>query len=90
MAKELEAYMKEVGVDGDRPSDVARADEDSEEDAEDDEEQQDNSDVEEKDEHVPEETKLSKPVDATQLDSTVTDRFGNNVSVAELKLQDET
>lgn len=89
MAKELEAYMKEVGVDGDRPSDIAREDVDSGEDVEDDQEEPDNFDVEDKDGPVPEDTNLSTPVNATQLD-TVIDRFGNEVSVSELKLRDET
>ncbi|RDL31946.1 Serine protein kinase RIO2 [Venustampulla echinocandica] len=49
MAKDLESYMKEVGVDGDGDPDAARGDEDEDEDEEDDEDEdgEDKVDVEE-------------------------------------------
>jgi RIO kinase 2 len=89
MAKELEAYMKEVGVDGDRPSDTVRDDEDSEDGEEEDQEELDNFDVANGG-AVPDEATPPTTVVAAEEGATVTDRFGNEVSVLELKLRDET
>jgi RIO kinase 2 len=89
MAKELEAYMKEVGVDGDRPSDTVRDDEDSEDDEEEDPEELDNFDADNGG-AVPDEATPPTTVVAAEEGATVTDRFGNEVSVSELKLRDET
>ncbi|TGO65689.1 hypothetical protein BCON_0001g00020 [Botryotinia convoluta] len=49
MAKELEAYMKAVGVDGDGEPGAERSDDDFDDDEEDDEEEEDEEDEEEKD-----------------------------------------
>jgi RIO kinase 2 len=89
MAKELEAYMKEVGVDGDRPSDATPGDEDFDEDEEisDEPHDEEGSDV---DRDQPVHHDAPPPTNSTEGGGTVTDRFGNEVSVSQLKIGDET
>jgi RIO kinase 2 len=84
MAKELEAYMKEVGVDGDRPT---PGDEEFEEDTEQNPDETQNSDLDHN-EAVPDEA--TPPTPAAPDGDIVIDRFGNEVSVSQLKLGDET
>ena len=86
MAKELEAYMKEVGVDGDRPSDTAAGDVESNEDEEEYPEESTNSDLEDAATTEPT-TKLTV---ATYDKDAAVDRFGNDVSMSQLKLGDGT
>jgi RIO kinase 2 len=87
MAKELEAYMKEVGVDGDMHSDIAAEDEESEEVEEDYPEEASNFDYESAGSDEP--TPPTTAVNAQQND-VVIDRFGNEVSVLQLKIGGET
>ena len=86
MAKELEAYMKEVGVDGDRPSDTAAGDVESNEDEEEYPEESTNSDLEDAATAEPT-TQLTV---ATYDKHVAVDRFGNDVSVSQLQLGDGT
>lgn len=86
MAKELEAYMKEVGVDGDRPSDTAAGDVESNEDEEEYPEESTNSDLEDAATTEPT-TQLTV---ATYDKDAAVDRFGNDVSMSQLKLGDGT
>jgi RIO kinase 2 len=91
MAKELEAYMKEVGVDGDRSVDVTSDDEDLEErtgESGDEANSREGSDVygdQIADRMV---TSLASPV--TEENGMLRDRFGNEVSISQLKVGDET
>lgn len=86
MAKELEAYMKEVGVDGDRPSDTAAGDVESNEDEEEYREESTNSDLEDAATTEP----TTQLIIATYDKDVAVDRFGNDVSVSQLKLGDGT
>jgi RIO kinase 2 len=91
MAKELEAYMKEVGVDGDRSVDVTSDNEDLEErtgESGDEANSREGSDVygdQIADRMV---TSLASPV--TEENGMLRDRFGNEVSISQLKVGDET
>lgn len=92
MAKELEAYMKQVGVDGDGDPGALRGDEDEKED----EEEDDYDDGDEQEEEHPDEIADIKQADAgpsqkattrgsiAENQSTVLDRFGNEVSIRNL------
>ena len=94
MAKELEAYMKEVGVDGDGDPNAARGDEDSDEDEDeyeeggegDEEQQPDGSD------DVAEDAEgASKNVSvAGNVPVIVDEAAGDDVSLATLQLRDKT
>jgi RIO kinase 2 len=84
MAKELEAYMKEVGVDGDKPT---PGDEEFEEDTEQNPDETQNSDSDHNEAVLDEGT---PPTPAAPDGDIVVDRFGNEVSVSQLKLGDET
>jgi len=86
MAKELEAYMKEVGVDGDGDPDAARGDEESEggeQDDEDDEEQQPTEIAK---------VGVEKKDDPTWDDepSGLQDALGNDIPISALKLVEKT
>jgi len=90
MAKELEAYMKEVGVDGDGSSAATPGDEDEEENEED--EDEDNS---EEDSYVDrDQAGTSEQPESTtstiEESGIVRDRFGNEVSVSQLQVDDKT
>jgi RIO kinase 2 len=87
MAKELEAYMKEVGVDGDGDPGASGVHEESEEDddEEDDEEAEDSQD----DTEIREVGPLSE--DAKTFDSApLQDDAGDEISVAKLQINDKT
>lgn len=92
MAKELEAYMKAVGVDGDGGPNATRGDEelDGGEDggSEGGEEEEEGEDLEQ-----PDSSKADLSPSSDEVSSyggpTVTDRFGNKVSLAELKINDQ-
>ena len=86
MAKELEVYMKEVGIDGDRPSDTAAGDVESNEDEEEYPEETAVSGLENTTSTEP----TSQPTVTTYDKDAAVDRFGNDVSVSQLKLGDET
>jgi len=94
MAKELEAYMKEVGVDGDGDPNAARGDEDPSDD-EDGEESEEDTGVLEDDKVVqidPEISRSSQPSeDPTKYESTgLKDSLGNDIMVSKLEIKDET
>lgn len=91
MAKELEAYMKQVGVDGDRPSETAHDDEDDDED-EDEDEEEDPEEIQNSnlDHGEAAQDEATTSTNATQDCEIVIDRFGNEVSVSQLKLGDGT
>lgn len=78
--------MKEVGVDGDRPSDTAAGDVESNEDEEEYPEESTNSDLEDAATAEPT-TQLTV---ATYDKHVAVDRFGNDVSVSQLQLGDGT
>lgn len=83
MAKELETYMKEVGVDGDGDPDATRRDEGSEE-GEDDDDKSGGEGLE------AEET-IPSPRELAALEgSFVKDRLGNDIPRAKLDTRDET
>ncbi|TVY39903.1 Serine/threonine-protein kinase [Lachnellula subtilissima] len=87
MAKELEAYMKEVGVDGDGDPHAARGDEDSDEDEDEDE------DDDEQQPDGPED--LAEDTEAASKNmgngSVIVDEAaGDDVSLATLQLKDKT
>ncbi|KAH8602014.1 kinase-like protein [Bisporella sp. PMI_857] len=85
MAKELEAYMKDVGVDGDGDPNAARGDEDS---SGDDEDEDVENDV---DEHTQEvETSASDKSQAHGNEEMGTDRFGNEVPLSQLRISEKT
>jgi RIO kinase 2 len=91
MAKELEAYMKEVGVDGDRSVDVTSDDEDLEErigESGDEANSREGSDEEGDQIADSMVTPLTNPV--TEENGILRDRFGNEVSMSQLKVGDET
>lgn len=85
MAKELEAYMKSVGVDGDGDPNAARGDEESDEEADEDEEKEpeDEQNVPVAEEPVLGMTQLQAPVEGTTVD-----RFGNEISLSKLQMGD--
>jgi len=86
MAKELEAYMKEVGVDGDGDPNVARGDEES--DAEEEVDSDDDADqVQDEDSINFKETPKNSLLDDTE---TVVDRFGNELFISQLQLDEKT
>jgi len=80
MAKELEAYMKDVGVDGDGDPNAARGDEESD----DDEGEYDENDDGE--ESLPAE--LSETVDSNE--ELGMDKFGNEVPISQLQISEKT
>ncbi|KAL3419799.1 rio1 family protein [Phlyctema vagabunda] len=85
MAKELEAYMKEVGVDGDGDPNAARGDEDSE-----DEESGDEEDDVEQYEQDKQDTEVERHrSDALSLKNLEAET-GNGVSIAQLSLAEKT
>lgn len=94
MAKELEAYMKEVGVDGDGDPNAARCDE--EEDGEDEDDAEENEDEgAEKNEgtEVKEQSLPMAKAESTQTDENQVvigkDVFGNDI-FEKLKIEDQT
>ncbi|OJJ50922.1 hypothetical protein ASPZODRAFT_148306 [Penicilliopsis zonata CBS 506.65] len=70
MAKELEAYMREVGVDGDAGSKEDREDDEEDEDDKDDDEEEEEEDVEE------ENADAEEQVDSSEVDNS-SKRLGN-------------
>lgn len=86
MAKELEAYMKSVGVDGDGQPGEKRGDEEGEEEDEEEEE-----DGEEEEEEEVEELQEEIPADVDLDPYAPKDRFGNTiVALSEVSLSDKT
>lgn len=80
MAKELEAYMKSVGVDGDGDPGAARGDEDEEETEEDDGEDEDPIN-EHDDENRREQQTLNSTVEEDDSGTMTTDALGNTIRV---------
>ena len=88
MAKELEAYMKEFGVDGDGDPNAARREEDSDGDEEDFYEHSGNDlENEESRTGLEEQNAQYSIPDGVAI---VTDRFGNEVSVTQLQINEKT
>jgi len=89
MAKELEAYMKEAGVDGDGDPNAARGDEDSDDSEEEGcyEHSDDDLDTAERKTGMIEQITQDLTPDGTP---TVIDRFGNEVSVSQLQINEKT
>jgi RIO kinase 2 len=84
MAKELEAYMKAVGVDGDGDPEAARGDEESGEEDEDEEGEEDPEDGEQtQDAEKTEET-------AEGESSVLPQDEGKDISLAKLQISDQT
>jgi len=84
MAKELEAYMKAVGVDGDGDPEAARGDEESGEEDEDEEGEEDPEDGEQtQDAEKTEET-------AEGESSALPQDEGKDISLAKLQISDQT
>ena len=95
MAKELEAYMKEVGVDGDGDPNALRGDEESEEDEDEDEEGEGEEEDgnEERDAQVDD----SRHKHASQFEEnnkfgldTVKDSLGNDIPISSLQIDEKT
>jgi RIO kinase 2 len=86
MAKELEAYMKEVGVDGDGDPDAARGDEDSGDDEEDNEEgSEEDGNVEGRSDEMKgkiNEVRSGSPAEQNS--------FVNDISMSQLQISDQT
>jgi len=83
MAKELEAYMKEVGVDGDGDPNATQGDEESEDDEDEDE------DVEQEKEDEPKEISIASPALLSDEETGI-DRFGNEVPLSQLRISEKT
>ncbi|KAG9241269.1 RIO1 family protein [Calycina marina] len=81
MAKELESYMEDIGVDGDRDPNAARGDEESD------------NDFEEEDggEEEPEVADESYIIPSASGDEEMgTDKFGNEVPISQLRISEKT
>ncbi|KAH6723152.1 RIO1 family-domain-containing protein [Leptodontidium sp. MPI-SDFR-AT-0119] len=94
MAKELEAYMKEVGVDGDGDPNAARGDEESSEN-EDGEESGDEADVAEDGQNAQNSLDTTVPgassQDGASYESTgLKDSLGNDILISKLEIKDGT
>ncbi|PVH82133.1 kinase-like protein [Cadophora sp. DSE1049] len=94
MAKELETYMKEVGVDGDGDPNAARGDEELS-DGEDGEESGEDTDVVEDGQEVQNDRKTKEPSqpsqDASNYESTgLKDSLGNDILISKLEIKDGT
>ncbi|PBP17406.1 serine/threonine protein kinase RIO2 [Diplocarpon rosae] len=88
MAKELETYMKEVGVDGDGDPNTPRGNEEVSEE-EDDENNGEQNVIEEDFFHTNEVSK--EPVDKGANECTlVKDRLGNDIPISQLQIKDDT
>jgi len=90
MAKELEAYMKSVGVDGDGNPNAARGDESDGEELEDDEVAEDEDEVYVAGEASQDSEKSLTKSNSSLEEGMITDRFGNEVSVSKLHIGDLT
>ncbi|CAL3962881.1 hypothetical protein PZA11_000084 [Diplocarpon coronariae] len=90
MAKELETYMEEVGVDGDGDPNALRGDEGSSEEEEEEEEDHGKEIVNEEDSfHTNEVSKES--VDMDSIEGTLEkDRLGNDIPIWKLEVKDDT
>lgn len=88
MAKELETYMKEVGVDGDGDPVAARGDEQSAEDDDEEEEEDAEDEQQQQEQHgMPQESKEKSWEDEP---SGLTDALGNDIPISALKLVEKT
>jgi RIO kinase 2 len=94
MAKELEAYMKELGVDGDGDPNAARGDEESDEEEDDDDEDRDEeNDLQHADDlEKVEDNEMSSKQDPVPGNSaaTVDEAAADDISLATLQLKDKT
>jgi len=84
MAKELEAYMKEVGVDGDGDPNASRGDEDSGE------EDEDESEEGEEGEEVEEEETAAVSNGADDVGAKSESGVNNEIPISALHLDDKT
>ena len=84
MAKELEAYMKDVGVDGDGDPNAARGDEESDDDEA--EEDEDND----REEDLPVNMPAPPQTYEDSNEEMGTDKFGNEVPISQLKISEKT
>jgi RIO kinase 2 len=88
MAKELEAYMKEMGVDGDGDPNAARGDEKSSEEEEEEEDGiEDDQDEQLEEEHLS--RSIAPPYDIVPHDyPRLTDNLGNDLPISKLQIID--
>jgi RIO kinase 2 len=90
MAKELEAYMKSVGVDGDGDPEALRGDEEEQAGQHEDDDDDDEEDEEEEEEEEEEELEgFDTEADFNDPD-TPKDKFGNVIPIEQLRLSDKT
>ncbi|PBP25634.1 serine/threonine protein kinase RIO2 [Diplocarpon rosae] len=87
MAKELEAYMKEVGVDGDGDQDAPRGDEESSEEEDDENNAEEN--VSEDFVHTNEVSKEYENMGSDKC-TLVKDHLGNDIPISQLEIKDDT
>ena len=84
-AKELEAYMKEVGVDGDGNPGELRGDEESGESEDDDQEDEETAEI-----RHPSRTKTVFPPEVEYDGPTTKDALGNDIPIENLKISEKT
>lgn len=90
MAKELEAYMNLVGVDGDGDPDAPRGDEDAEGGEDEGEDEEETEEEEEDQEEEEEEPESFDTISDFNDPDTPKDKFGNVISLDKLKINDKT
>lgn len=91
-AKELEAYMKSVGVDGDGDPNALRGDEESEDGEENDEEAEEEEvkETQKENQHLTTSEEVWDPPAFAEDGSVLTDRFGNELSISQLRISEKT